>query len=106
MYGMVPMSCPMSVRSVVCCASPSGARDAEVEDLRLPGLVDEDVPGLQVAVDHALLVRVLDGVGDLREEIEALVRPQFSLAHVVRQRHAADELHGEVRHALPALVLL
>ena len=40
------------------------ARDAEIEDLGLAALVDQDVAGLQVAVDEAALVRVLYGVAD------------------------------------------
>jgi hypothetical protein len=36
----------------------------------VPG--DEDVRGLDVAMDDALLVRVLDGVTDLGEELEPL----------------------------------
>ena len=35
---------------------------------------DEDVRRLDVAVDDALLVRVLDGLADLDEQIEPLAR--------------------------------
>src|SRR5438067_631809 len=45
------------------------AREAEVRDARAPRrLVDHDVRGLQVAVDHAAAVRGLDRVGRLRHE--------------------------------------
>jgi hypothetical protein len=70
------MSWPTSVCSVVICTSRRSARHAEVEDLRLPGLVDEDVAGLEVAVDHALLVGVLDGVADLATELQTLTRTE------------------------------
>jgi hypothetical protein len=47
------------------------ARDAEVDDLRLRQAVafgDEDVRRLEVAVDEALVVRVLHALADLEEE--------------------------------------
>ena len=37
---------------------------------------DQDVRRLEVAVDHALLVRVLHRLADLDEELEALARRQ------------------------------
>ena len=50
--------------------------DAEVDHLghRLGAVLDgdEDVAGLEVAVDDAFLVGVLDGAADLEEELEAL----------------------------------
>ena len=52
------------------------ARDAEVEDLRLALLVDEDVLGLEVAVDDPFLVRVVDGIADLGDELQPLPRAQ------------------------------
>ena len=55
------------------------ARHAEVEDLRLPGFVDQDVARLQVAVDDAALVRVVDRVADLRHQLQPLARVQMML---------------------------
>ena len=46
------------------------AREPEVEHLGLARFGDEDVGRLQIAVDDAALVRVLDGVGDLGDERE------------------------------------
>ena len=45
-------------------------RDAEVDDLGPPARVDEDVRRLQIAVDDAALVRVLERVGDDRRDVE------------------------------------
>jgi hypothetical protein len=50
------------------CAMPVGSsdfREAEVEDLHLAFRRDLDVGWFEVAVDHALLVRRFEGVGDL-----------------------------------------
>ena len=63
---------------------------------------DEDVRGLQVAVDDAALVRVADGAADRLEEAEAIVqlrlrrvRAAHVLAHVVAERLPGDQLHRE-----------
>ena len=74
---------------------PEHARDAEVQHLRPSTLLDEDVAGLQVAVDDAVLVRVLHGVADVREQLET--RPHVERSGVLQERPAVDELHGEVR---------
>jgi hypothetical protein len=47
-----------------------GARQAEVEDLRAAFVIHQDACRLQVAVDHAALVRVLDAVADPRQELQ------------------------------------
>ena len=41
---------------------------AEVGDLHLPGPVEQDVLGLDVAMDDAMVVCVLEGVADLRHD--------------------------------------
>jgi hypothetical protein len=77
------------------------ARHAEVEDLGLAICRDQDVAGLEVAVDHALLVRVVDGVGDARREIEALAHGGRAPRGPGVEALALDVLHGDVRqHAL------
>ena len=76
MYSSVPMIAPNSVKSVrsvsrwpVALATPKsitfGHRLAVVEG-------DQDVRRLDVAVDDALLVRVLDRLADRDEQLEAL----------------------------------
>jgi hypothetical protein len=45
-------------------------RHAEVQDLRLAGLVHQDVAGLKVAMQNAALVGVTDGIGNLRHEFQ------------------------------------
>jgi hypothetical protein len=47
-------------------------RQAEVEDLHLPGVAHHDVAGLDVAVDDALGVRRLERLGDLLRDADDL----------------------------------
>ncbi len=47
------------------------ARDAEVEQLHLAVVVDQDVAGLEVAVDHQVAVRVLDRRADVEKQPQA-----------------------------------
>ena len=70
---------------------------AEIQDLRLAVLIYEDVARLQVTMDDAFLVGVVDGVTDLREECETLLRVELVLVGVVGQGPAIDELHGKER---------
>jgi hypothetical protein len=51
--------------------------NAKVDDLgNRPSVLErhQDVGGLQVAVDDPLLVRVLDSLADLNEELDSLSR--------------------------------
>ena len=48
--------------------------NTEVEDLRLAAFVHQDVAGLQVTVNHAFLVGVLDGVANVRNQRQAPAR--------------------------------
>ena len=76
--------------------------DAEVDDLGTgtPScIVTSTFERLDVAVDDALLVRVLDGVADVREELEARLRVEALPVAVLDDRDALDVLHHEVRAA-------
>jgi hypothetical protein len=76
-----------------------GAGHAEVDDLRITRLVDEDVARLEVAVDDLARVAVLDGGADLDEELEAVAQIKLFLRGVFEDRPGAgDVLHDEVRH--------
>src|SRR5262249_10029737 len=67
----------------------------------------EDVRGLQVAVDDALGVRVVDGAGQRFEPAGGLVRRQRPAYQLFRQAAALDEFQREVRarQALADLVV-
>ena len=50
-----------------------GSSHAEVDDLGIALRVDQDVAGLQVAMNDALLVTVVDGFADPGKELETIV---------------------------------
>jgi hypothetical protein len=80
-----------------------GFRDSEVDDLRhrlAVRVFDQDVAGLEVAVDDALLVRVLDRLADLHEQRQARAPVERVLVAEARERSAVHVLHHEVRPAL------
>ena len=97
MYGSVPLIIPISVitrrRGDVRVRD---ARETEVEDLHLACLRDDEVRGLQVAVDDAALVRVVHGAADRVEELQPL-------AQLLARRPLAAELvpHEGARASAP-----
>ena len=84
-----------------------GLGDAEVDDLRHGPPVhlgDEDVGRLQVAMDDAFLMGVVDAEADFFEERDALAQRCLVPGAVTGDGHALDELHHKVgppvwRHA-------
>ena len=77
-----------------------GERDAEVGHHRLP-LVEQDVLGLDVAVDHALAMRVIERARDLAREPHRVVDRQLLLAvQPIAQRVALHEGHHMEHRAL------
>ena len=60
------------------------------------GIGDQDVARLEITVDHALLMRVLDTIADASEQIEPLLEAQLLLVAVVGEGNAADQFHHEV----------
>lgn len=47
-------------------------RDAEIDDLGIASVVDEDVGGLEIGVDDEVLVSVLNSVADLDHLLDDL----------------------------------
>jgi len=89
------------VFSVSRCAK--GFCHAEVDDLdRLLAVLhrNQDVGGLQVAVNDGLVVGVLHPLAHPHEQLEALPRGQPVVVAVFRDRHARHVLHDEVRRPL------
>src|SRR5262249_35034855 len=78
-------------------------REAEVRDLRMAVVVEQDVRGLQVAVDDALAVRVVDRAADLHDDVEDALAAELlaALAEDV-EGVALDQVHREVVKSLVA----
>ena len=77
-------------------------RDAEIGDLDPAALVEHQVGGLDVAMDHAAVVRGGEAGGGLVDRPRRLLRRHLVLAlEPGRERLALDELHGEIGLPLP-----
>ena len=74
--------------------------DAEVEQLQIAGRRDEDVRGLQIAVDDEPAIRVLHGIAHPAEQPHPRVDREAPGVAVGRDRLAFHELHREVRPAV------
>lgn len=76
---------------------------AEVSDAQVAFRVDQDVFGFQVAVDHALLVHMLESEDDLRcVKLGNILREAITVAlvKVVEELTPVDELHYHVEERL------
>ena len=83
-WGLVPFS------------SPHQLRDAEVGDLDPALLVEQHVLRLDVAMDHAVVVGVLQGVADLRHDGQGFFGRELARIQQPAEVQAVDELHEEV----------
>ena len=73
----------------------------EVAVLLAGGDCDQDVRGLDVAVDEALLVRRVERIGDLGEELDRASRLEGALlGEDLREVAALDVAHGEEEDAV------
>ena len=70
--------------------------EAEVEDLHAAVPGDEDVLGLEIAVDDAVVVGGRQAVGDLHRVLERLARGQGPVVEPLAQRLALEQLRDEV----------
>ena len=62
----------------------------------LVGLANKNVRWLEVAVNQSLHVRVMHGVADFCEQVQALANGEASLVAESNERFARCELHREV----------
>ena len=69
----------------------------EVGDLHMAGAVEEDVVGLDVAVDHALVVGVLERVANLGHHAERLGGCELAGFLRLAEVHAVHVFHDEVK---------
>ncbi len=70
--------------------------DAEVGDLHLAAPVEQDVLGLDVSMDDAHVVGILQGVADLRDDGQRLRGRQLAVVQQTAEVYPVDELHEEV----------
>src|SRR4051812_4610462 len=77
-------------------------RDSEVSQHRPPGLViEQDIGGLDVAMDHAVGVRMSQCVGKLDENALRFLGWKSAFdPETLRERDAACITHHEVPHAV------
>ncbi|MCY1011626.1 hypothetical protein OV079_39910 [Nannocystis pusilla] len=75
-------------------------RQAEVEHARAAVLADDDVVGLDVAVDHAARVGRLQARADLHEHRQHRPPVARRVGQPLAQGAAVDQLHGDVDPAL------
>ena len=73
--------------------------DAEVGDLHAALRVEQDVLGLDVAVENSFLVRELERLADFRNDGERLGGGEASGLHGLAQVHAIDVFHHQVVEA-------
>ena len=92
--GCVALSVGVSVSTPDGFEGGKELGDAEVEDLDVPVLRDEDVLGLDVAVDDPLLVRRGKAVSDLDGVVDGLLRRQGS-AELFAERFALQKLRDD-----------
>src|ERR1043166_3148087 len=48
-------------------------REAKIKNLRVPISLDQDIRGLQVAMNHSLLVGVRNSITDLQKKLQSLL---------------------------------
>jgi hypothetical protein len=70
-------------------------RDAEIQDLGLPALRDEDVRRLDVAMHDAFGVRGFESIGDLNGEVEDKIQRKRLTSNALFQGRALKQLHHE-----------
>src|SRR4030095_15331983 len=81
------------------------AGEPEVQHLRTPVAIDNDVARLEVAMNDAALMGVMNRVAHLGDELESSSDGHVSRRRMLQQRFALDELHREVGlRAEPAVV--
>ena len=75
-------------------------RETEVGHPGVAGTVEQDVAGLQIPMDHAVVVGVLNRLGDVPHQRRRVARRHWSAGQVRRQALAFDVAH---REEVPAL---
>ncbi len=85
------------------------ARDAEIDHLHFAAIGEEDIGGLEVAVDEATLVRIGQGpahAGDDRQRLGVRHADKVRCAQDAIERLAGQVLHGQVHHRAVAVEVI
>ena len=69
---------------------------AEVGDVRVALVIQEDIRRFQIAVKDAALVGVVDGIGDLRNDPRGLARVVHEFSEGFLHPPTVDQLHAEI----------
>src|ERR1700693_3741912 len=75
-------------------------RQSKIENLDVSALGDEDVGGLDVAVNNSLGMRGIEGIGNLDGERENQLDFHRSACNTVLQSHAIQKLHRDEQMAI------
>src|SRR6202162_4031069 len=75
-------------------------RQSKIENLGVSALGDEDVGGLDVAVNNSLGMRGIEGIGNLDGERENQLYFHRSACDAVLQGRALKKLHNDERSAV------
>ena len=68
---------------------------AEVSQVYLPAIAEQDVLGLDISVYKTDRVRRVQGVGNRAKDLDHVARIKATVVHPVAQRRAPDEPHGK-----------
>ena len=95
---MPTVSCSLSAVSL--CAADETAEtnllgQAEIENFRVAALGDENVGGLDIAMNDSLRVRGVESIGDFDGEIEKYVEIERVAADAMLQRHSLHVFHAD-----------
>ena len=96
----MPGSVPPAIVGESGEAVPSSRRQTEVEDLDPSVAGDEDVFGLQIAVNDSLLVRSGEAVRDLDADLDRLARRHGATFQPLAKRFTFEQLGDGVGRAL------
>ena len=69
---------------------------AEVHHLHMPFRREHDVRGLQITMDDALLVRLVERLGDFQADLQGVLLPEGALREHLLERLPFDLLHDDV----------
>ena len=91
---------PCAGAFVGCSVLAEEFRDSEVKEFWCSVCGDENIPWLDIAVDHEVLVRKPDRAAHRLEETEPFRDGELVLVAVFIDALPVDKLHDEVRHGV------